>query len=149
MDPQVSYGASTDRLSSRETFPSFLRTVPSDRVQVAAVVELMRELHWSWVATVRSEDEYSWQGPCLFSGLADTKGTCIAREGRMPLPRAGSPRLGSVQGLPSRVNQSSVQVVRCSPLPVPPAPSSATASATGSRPRCGWPARPGCPQTWS
>ncbi|TKC42907.1 hypothetical protein EI555_019433, partial [Monodon monoceros] len=107
----VSYGASTDWLSSRETFPSFLRTVPSDRVQVAAVVELLRELHWSWVATVGSEDEYSWQGLCLFSGLADAKGTCIAREGRVPLPRAGSPRLGSVQGLPRRENQSSVQVV--------------------------------------
>lgn len=75
MDPQVSYGASTDWLSSRETFPSFLHTVPSDHVQVAAVVELLRELHWSWVAAVGSKDKYSWQGLCLFSGLDDAKGT--------------------------------------------------------------------------
>ncbi|KAB0399495.1 hypothetical protein E2I00_015807, partial [Balaenoptera physalus] len=95
----VSYGASTDWLSSRNTFPSFFRTVPSDRVQAAARVELLRELHWTWVAAVGSDDEYSRQGLSLFFGLADAKSTCIAHKGRVPLPGAGSPRLGSVQGL--------------------------------------------------
>ncbi|XP_057603967.1 taste receptor type 1 member 3 [Hippopotamus amphibius kiboko] len=109
--PQVSYGASTDRLSNRETFPSFFRTVPSDRVQAAAIVELLRELHWNWVAAVGSEDEYGRQGLSLFSSLANAKGICIAHEGLVPLPRAGGPRLGSVQGLLHQVNQSSVQVV--------------------------------------
>lgn len=49
---QVSYGAGTDRLSNREIFPSFFRTVPSDRVQAVVTVELLQELGWNWVAAV-------------------------------------------------------------------------------------------------
>ncbi|DAA21251.1 TPA: taste receptor, type 1, member 3-like [Bos taurus] len=109
--PQVSYGATTDRLSNRETFPSFFRTVPSDRVQATAMVELLRGLHWNWVAAVGSDDEYGRQGLGLFSSLANAKGICIAYEGLMPLPRAGGTRLGSVQSLLHQVNHSSVQVV--------------------------------------
>ena len=108
---QVSYGATTDRLSNRETFPSFFRTVPSDRVQAIAMVELLRGLHWNWVAAVGSDDEYGRQGLGLFSSLANAKGICIAYEGLMPLPRAGGTRLGSVQSLLHQVNHSSVQVV--------------------------------------
>ncbi|XP_025768113.1 taste receptor type 1 member 3 [Puma concolor] len=108
--PQVSYGASTDRLSNREIFPSFFRTVPSDRVQVAAMVELLQELGWNWVAAVGSDDEYGRQGLSLFSGLANARGICIAHEGLVPLP-PGSLRLGALQGLLRQVNQSSVQVV--------------------------------------
>ncbi|XP_010955978.3 taste receptor type 1 member 3 [Camelus bactrianus] len=109
--PQVSYGASIDRLSNRETFPSFFRTVPSDRVQAVAMVELLQEFHWNWVAAVGSDDEYGRQGLSLFSSLATARGICIAHEGLVPLPHANSLRLGSVQGLLQQVNQSSVQVV--------------------------------------
>lgn len=109
--PQVSYGASTDRLSDREAFPSFFRTVPSDRVQATAVVELLRRLGWNWVAAVGSDDEYGRQGLSLFSSLASARGICIAHEGLVPLPGAHGLRLGSAQGLLHQVNQSSVQVV--------------------------------------
>uniref|UniRef100_A0A8D0U706 Taste receptor type 1 member 3 n=2 Tax=Sus scrofa TaxID=9823 RepID=A0A8D0U706_PIG len=109
--PQVSYSASTDRLSNRETFPSFFRTVPSDRVQAVAMVELLQELRWNWVAAVGSDDEYGRQGLSLFSNLANAKGICIAHEGLVPLPHARSPRLDCTQGLLPQVNQSSVQVV--------------------------------------
>ncbi|XP_047647003.1 taste receptor type 1 member 3 isoform X2 [Phacochoerus africanus] len=109
--PQVSYSASTDRLSNRETFPSFFRTVPSDRVQAVAMVELLQELRWNWVAAMGSDDEYGRQGLSLFSSLANTKGICIAHEGLVPLPHARSPRLDCTQGLLPQVNQSSVQVV--------------------------------------
>ncbi|XP_010848527.1 PREDICTED: taste receptor type 1 member 3 [Bison bison bison] len=118
--PQVSYGATTDRLSNRETFPSFFRTVPSDRVQAIAMVELLRGLHWNWVAAVGSDDEYGRQGLGLFSSLANAKGICIAYEGLMPLPRAGGMRLGSVQSLLHQVNHSSVQVGVFFPPPKAP-----------------------------
>ncbi|XP_016076771.1 PREDICTED: taste receptor type 1 member 3 [Miniopterus natalensis] len=111
LTPQVSYGASTDRLSDREAFPSFFRTVPSDRVQATAVAELLHRLRWNWVAAVGSDDEYGRQGLSLFSSLANARGICIAHEGLVPLPGAHGLRLGSVQGLLHQVNQSSVQVV--------------------------------------
>nr|BDR27238.1 Taste receptor type 1 member 3 [Neogale vison] len=109
--PQVSYGASTDRLSNRETFPSFFRTVPSDRAQAEAMVELLVELGWSWVAAAGSDDEYGRQGLSLFSSLANARGICIAHEGLVPLPPAGSLRPGSVQDLLRQVNQSRAQVL--------------------------------------
>nr|QQZ02695.1 taste receptor type 1 member 3 [Trachops cirrhosus] len=109
--PQVSYGASMDRLSDREAFPSFFRTVPSDRVQATAMVELLHTLRWNWVAALGSDEEYGRQGLSLFSSLASTRGICIAHEGLVPLPGATSQRLDAVQELLRQVNQSSVQVV--------------------------------------
>lgn len=112
--PQVSYGASADRLSDREAFPSFFRTVPSDRAQVAAVVELLHALQWNWVAAVGSDDEYGRQGLSLFSSLANARGICIAHEGLVPAVAAAGAhglQLGAVQGLLRQVNQSRVQVV--------------------------------------
>ncbi|XP_006903993.1 taste receptor type 1 member 3 [Pteropus alecto] len=109
--PQVSYGASTEQLSNREVFPSFFRTVPSDRVQVAAMVELLREFRWNWVAALGSDDEYGRQGLSLFSSLANMWGICIAHEGLVPLSHATVPQVDATQGLLQRVNQSSVQVV--------------------------------------
>ncbi|XP_008150034.2 taste receptor type 1 member 3 [Eptesicus fuscus] len=109
--PQVSYGASTDRLSDREAFPSFFRTVPSDRAQVTAVVELLHALQWNWVAAMGSDDEYGRQGLSLFSSLANARGICIAHEGLVPAAGAHGPQLGAVQGLLRQVNQSRVQVV--------------------------------------
>lgn len=108
---QVSYGASMDRLSDREAFPSFFRTAPSDRVQAAAMVELLHALHWNWVAAWGSDEEYGRQGLSLFSSLARARGICIAHEGLVPLPEATGQHLGAVQELLRQVNQSSVQVV--------------------------------------
>ncbi|XP_035881047.1 taste receptor type 1 member 3 [Phyllostomus discolor] len=109
--PQVSYGASMDRLSDREAFPSFFRTVPSDRVQATAMVELLHTLRWNWVAALGSDEEYGRQGLSLFSSLASTRGICIAHEGLVPLPGAAGRDLDAVQELLHQLNQSSVQVV--------------------------------------
>ncbi|XP_059547575.1 taste receptor type 1 member 3 isoform X4 [Myotis daubentonii] len=109
--PQVSYGASADQLSNRKAFPSFFRTVPSDRVQVTAVVELLHALQWNWVAAVGSDDEYGRQGLSLFSSLANARGICIAHEGLVPAAGAHGLQLGAVQGLLHQVSQSRVQVV--------------------------------------
>ncbi|XP_059547574.1 taste receptor type 1 member 3 isoform X3 [Myotis daubentonii] len=107
--PQVSYGASADQLSNRKAFPSFFRTVPSDRVQVTAVVELLHALQWNWVAAVGSDDEYGRQGLSLFSSLANARGICIAHEGLVPAAGAHGLQLGAVQGLLHQVSQSRVQ----------------------------------------
>lgn len=108
---QVSYGASTEQLSNREVFPSFFRTVPSDRVQAVAMVELLQEFRWNWVAALGSDDEYGRQGLSLFSRIANTRGICIAHEGLVPLSPAPHAQADATLGLLQRVNQSSVQVV--------------------------------------
>ncbi|KAM9688689.1 taste receptor type 1 member 3 isoform 1-T1 [Trichechus inunguis] len=109
--PQVSYGASMDRLSDREMFPSFFRTVPSDRVQLRAIVELLVAFSWNWVAAVGSDDEYGRQGLSIFSKLASARNICIAHQGLVPLPNSHRMPLGQVEKLLQVVNQSNVQVV--------------------------------------
>ncbi|KAM5160837.1 taste receptor type 1 member 3 [Callospermophilus lateralis] len=109
--PQVSYGASMDRLSNRDTFPSFFRTVPSDRVQLEAVVKLLQKFEWNWVAALGSDDEYGREGLSIFSGLANAQNICIAHEGLVPPLGADTLQLGKVLDVLHQVNQSNVQVV--------------------------------------
>lgn len=110
--PQVSYGASMDRLSNRETFPSFFRTVPSDRVQLEATVKLLQKFEWNWVAALGSDDEYGREGLSIFSGLANAQNICIAHEGLVPLLSTEEAlQQGKVLDVLHQVNQSNVQVV--------------------------------------
>ncbi|XP_015357014.1 taste receptor type 1 member 3 [Marmota marmota marmota] len=109
--PQVSYGATMDRLSNRDTFPSFFRTVPSDRVQLEAVVKLLQKFEWNWVAALGSDDEYGREGLSIFSGLANAQNVCIAHEGLVPPLGADTLQLGKVLDVLHQVNQSNVQVV--------------------------------------
>ncbi|XP_062046254.1 taste receptor type 1 member 3 [Lepus europaeus] len=109
--PQVSFGASMEQLSNREAFPSFFRTVPNDRLQLEATVELLLEFGWNWVAAVGSDDEYGRQGLSIFSGLANARNICIAHEGLAPLSQADSLRQAQMTDLLRQVNQSNVNVV--------------------------------------
>ncbi|XP_048206029.1 taste receptor type 1 member 3 [Perognathus longimembris pacificus] len=109
--PQVSYSASMDRLSDRETFPSFFRTVPSDRTQLEAIVMLLQKFRWNWVAALGSNDDYGREGLSIFSGLANAQGICIAHEGLVPLVHANKQPLDKVLEVLQQVNQSNVQVV--------------------------------------
>lgn len=100
-----------DRLSDRETFPSFFRTVPSDRVQLQAVVALLLNFSWNWVAALASDDDYGREGLSIFSSLANPRGICIAHEGLVPLHATSVQQLNKVFDVLQQVNQSNVQVV--------------------------------------
>ncbi|TNN66224.1 Taste receptor type 1 member 3 [Liparis tanakae] len=69
--PQVSFGATSDKFSNKLLYPSFFRTVPSDKWQVDAMVFLLKEFHWNWVAVVGSEEEYGQQAVQDFSKTAE------------------------------------------------------------------------------
>uniref|UniRef100_A0A8C9REP6 Taste receptor type 1 member 3 n=1 Tax=Scleropages formosus TaxID=113540 RepID=A0A8C9REP6_SCLFO len=85
MMPQVSYGATSDTFSDKVQYPSFLRTVPSDQWQAAAIVDLLKKFSWNWVAVVGSEDEYGKQGQAEVSSLAADNSICVAYEGLIPV----------------------------------------------------------------
>ncbi|XP_072210571.1 taste receptor type 1 member 3 [Excalfactoria chinensis] len=82
--PQVSYGASSEKLSNKELYPSFYRTVPSDKNLVEAVVLLLNEFGWNWVATIGSDDEYGRGAQELFLSTIGNGSICIAYEGLIP-----------------------------------------------------------------
>lgn len=82
---QVSFGATSDKFSNKLLYPSFFRTVPSDKWQVAAMVELLEGFAWNWVAVVGSEEEYGKAGVQEFSKLAENTSICVAYQGLIPV----------------------------------------------------------------
>ena len=82
---QISFGATSDKFSDKLLYPSFFRTVPSDKWQVDAIALLLREFNWNWVAVVGSEEEYGQQGVQQFSKIAEKMSVCVAYQGLIPV----------------------------------------------------------------
>ncbi|AWP02602.1 putative taste receptor type 1 member 3 [Scophthalmus maximus] len=83
--PQISFGATSDKFSDKHLYPSFFRTVPSDKWQVYVMALLMKEFNWNWVAVVGSEEEYGQQGVQQFSKIAQRMSLCVAYQGLIPV----------------------------------------------------------------
>ncbi|XP_053723830.1 taste receptor type 1 member 3 [Synchiropus splendidus] len=83
--PQISYGATSDKFSDNVLYPSFFRTVPTDKWQVQAMAHVLTELHWNWVAVVGSDEEYGQQGVEEFSKEAEKMSVCVAYQGLIPV----------------------------------------------------------------
>jgi hypothetical protein len=60
--PQVSYLATSARLSDTLEFPYFFRTVPSDYYQANAIIELLNYFGWNYVSIVYSDSVYGETG---------------------------------------------------------------------------------------
>ncbi|XP_029908005.1 taste receptor type 1 member 3 [Myripristis murdjan] len=106
--PQISYGATSDKFSDKLLYPSFLRTAPSDKWQAEAMVRLLREFNWNWVAVVGSEDEYGQEGQREFSKIAAKMSICVAYEGLIPIYRNATP---AVKAILDNINATKVGVV--------------------------------------
>uniref|UniRef100_A0A3Q3EKE2 Taste receptor, type 1, member 1 n=1 Tax=Labrus bergylta TaxID=56723 RepID=A0A3Q3EKE2_9LABR len=79
--PQVT---SNEMLSNKFLYPAFLRTIPSDKNQVAAMIQLLVKFNWTWVALLGSDNAYGLEGMQSLSELAPLHGICIAYQGVIP-----------------------------------------------------------------
>nr|XP_023966021.1 taste receptor type 1 member 1 isoform X6 [Chrysemys picta bellii] len=92
--PEISYEASNEMLSLKRAYPSFLRTIPSDRLQVEAVVLLLQEFGWNWIAMVGSDDAYGRNGIKTLQEVVAKHDICAAYQGIIPTKGgASSPEL--------------------------------------------------------
>ncbi|NWW44860.1 TS1R1 protein, partial [Pedionomus torquatus] len=92
--PEISYEATLETLSLKRFYPSFLRTIPSDRQQVKAIFLLLQQFGWTWVALLGSDNTYGRDGlDALYKLLAASK-VCVAYRGIIPINKdASSPEL--------------------------------------------------------
>lgn len=105
---QISYGATSDKFSDKFLYPSFFRTVPSDKWQVDAIGLLMNKFGWNWVAVIGSDEEYGQRGVQQFSKKAENMSICVAYQGLIPV--YGDPK-SAVDTIISSIKAADVKVV--------------------------------------
>lgn len=81
---QISYEASTESLSLKRLYPSFLRTIPSDRQQVKAIFLLLQHFGWTWVVLLGSDNTYGRTGLDALQELLTASDVCVAYRGTIP-----------------------------------------------------------------
>ncbi|XP_035597005.1 taste receptor type 1 member 1-like [Oncorhynchus keta] len=82
--PQISYEATNELLSNKHLYPSFFRTIPSDRNQVDAMIQLLVRFNWTWIVLLGSDNSYGLQGMQRLSQQAAYYDICIAYQGVIP-----------------------------------------------------------------
>ncbi|XP_030623616.1 taste receptor type 1 member 1 [Chanos chanos] len=82
--PQISYEASNEMLSNKRLYPAFLRTIPSDKNQVNAMIQILVRFNWTWIALLGSDNDYGLQGMQSLSEQASDYDICIAYKGVIP-----------------------------------------------------------------
>ncbi|XP_042336436.1 taste receptor type 1 member 3 [Sceloporus undulatus] len=109
--PQVSYGATSEKLNNAELYPSFFRTVPSDKIQIEAISELLLAFQWNWVAIVASDDEYGREGLSLLSSIVINQSICIAYEGLIPADMSHANLQEKMTQTIHSINETNVNVI--------------------------------------
>ncbi|RXN28342.1 extracellular calcium-sensing receptor-like protein [Labeo rohita] len=75
--PVISHSASCECLSNRKDYPSFFRTIASDYHQGRALAYIVKNLGWSWVGTVNSDNDYGNNVMSIFLNTAQKEGICV------------------------------------------------------------------------
>ncbi|XP_077582531.1 taste receptor type 1 member 3 isoform X2 [Stigmatopora nigra] len=114
--PQISFGASSNKFSDKRIYPSFFRTVPSDTLQIDAMVLLLEEFKWNWVAVVASDEEFGQQGAQEFTKKAESTSMCVAYQGMIPVY---TDPVETVQNIVDNIQATKVKVVLVFSLPDP------------------------------
>ncbi|XP_034384827.1 G-protein coupled receptor family C group 6 member A [Cyclopterus lumpus] len=84
MIPQISYSSTAVILSDKSRFPAFMRTIPNDEHQTAAMVSLLITYGWNWVGVVTTDGNYGQSALDHFVSQASEKGICVAFKSILP-----------------------------------------------------------------
>ncbi|XP_047420334.1 vomeronasal type-2 receptor 1-like isoform X2 [Sciurus carolinensis] len=82
--PQVGYTSTCSILSDKFQFPSYVRTVASDKFQSVAMVKLIQHFGWVWVGTVAADDDYGKYGVKTFKEQMESANLCVAFSETIP-----------------------------------------------------------------
>ncbi|XP_051892677.1 taste receptor type 1 member 2-like [Pristis pectinata] len=82
--PQISYGASSDELSDRTQYPTFMRTTPNDENQIEAILLLIQKFRWNWITVITGDNDYGENGKHNIISRATAEGICVASHHTIP-----------------------------------------------------------------
>ena len=75
---QVAYWATINDLSNKDRFPYLFRTVPPDRHQALAMIDLLLHFNWTYVSIVHDISNYAVRAVEELTRLVKTRGICLA-----------------------------------------------------------------------
>ncbi|XP_060750523.1 taste receptor type 1 member 1 [Tachysurus vachellii] len=107
--PEISYEASNELLSNRQLYPSFFRTIPSDKNQVKAMLEILVRYNWTWIALLGSDNSYGLQGMLSLSQQASDYNICIAYQA--VIPRLGTDTQQRMQNIVKNIIKTKVNTI--------------------------------------
>ncbi|GAB0096107.1 Metabotropic glutamate receptor [Sergentomyia squamirostris] len=76
--PQVSFFSTSPELSNKQRFEYFSRTIPSDHYQVKAMVDIVRQMGWSYISIIYEESNYGLKAFEELEDLLAKHSICIA-----------------------------------------------------------------------
>ncbi|KAM9350332.1 taste receptor type 1 member 1-like [Symphorus nematophorus] len=76
--PMVSYGAAASDFTEKVKFPSFLRTVHSNKDIIEVIVKIILHFNWRWVAFLNSGDDFGKDGLEMFIKTIKDTDICLA-----------------------------------------------------------------------
>ncbi|XP_060930619.1 taste receptor type 1 member 1-like [Limanda limanda] len=76
--PMVSYGAASSIFSSHINFPSFFRTVHSNKDVVEVIFNILLNFDWRWVAFLNIDNDYGKDGQEQFRRKIEDSQICLA-----------------------------------------------------------------------
>ncbi|XP_010752869.3 taste receptor type 1 member 1-like [Larimichthys crocea] len=76
--PIVSYGAAASAFTEKAKFPSFLRTVHSNKNIIEVIVNIILHFNWRWVAFLNSDNDFGKDGLTLFLKRITETEICLA-----------------------------------------------------------------------
>uniref|UniRef100_A0A8C8GW80 Receptor ligand binding region domain-containing protein n=1 Tax=Oncorhynchus tshawytscha TaxID=74940 RepID=A0A8C8GW80_ONCTS len=71
-------------LCSKNRFPSFFRTIPSDKYQMESIVRILRQFNWNWVAFIGGDNDYSRDALTVFQDKIRPANICLAYQDTIP-----------------------------------------------------------------
>ena len=75
--PLISYASSDAALSNKDLYEYLLRTVPSDNLQINAMVDLVSYFGWEYVSVIFNDNDYGISASNAFVNSAMERGICI------------------------------------------------------------------------
>nr|XP_006823906.1 PREDICTED: extracellular calcium-sensing receptor-like [Saccoglossus kowalevskii] len=82
--PFVSHGSTSTLLSKYLRYKSFFRTIPSDKSQSRAMVEIIERYGWEWIGTIATDDDYGRPGVQQVIDDFEGNGGCVAFSELLP-----------------------------------------------------------------